>query len=105
MFFGRRKRSWARLVDDPKFICFIEGKSTRARTGLIVHLTAPTVHAGWSGTLTLEMTNCGPFDLVLNAGDAIAQLTVATITQPPACDVKLVEQATYGRVSPKGAES
>ena len=90
---------------DPRFICFVNGKSTRSRTGLIVHLTAPTVHAGWSGNLTLEMTNCGPLDLVLNAGDAIAQLTVAQITQPPQCDVMLYEKATFGQTSVTGADA
>jgi len=89
---------------NPKYICFINGKSTRSRTGLVVHLTAPTVHAGWSGKLTLEMTNCGPLDLVLHAGDAIAQLTVAMITRPPACDVRLHEKATFGQTNVTGAD-
>ncbi len=89
---------------NPKYICFIEGKSTRARTGLVVHMTAPTIHAGWSGKITLEMTNCGPLDLVLHAGDAVAQLTVAQITQPPALDVKLYEAATHGQTSVHGAK-
>ena len=90
-------------TENPKYICFIDGKSTRSRTGLVVHLTAPTIHAGWSGNITLEMTNCGPLDLVLHAGDAIAQLTVAQITQPPALDVKLYEAATHGQTSVRGA--
>lgn len=89
--------------ENPKYICFIDGKSTRARTGLVVHLTAPTIHAGWSGNITLEMTNCGPLDLVLHAGDAVAQLTVAKITNPPALDVKIYESATDGQTSVKGA--
>ncbi|NLT75088.1 MAG: dCTP deaminase [Planctomycetes bacterium] len=89
---------------DPKYICFIDGKSTRARTGLVVHLTAPTIHAGWSGNITLEMTNCGPLDLVLHAGDAIAQITVAQITQPPALNVRLYQAATYGQTSVCGAD-
>jgi dCTP deaminase len=89
---------------DPKYICFIDGKSTRARTGLVVHLTAPTIHAGWSGNITLEMTNCGPLDLVLYAGDAVAQLTVAKITQPPALNVKLYETTTHGQTSVHGAD-
>ena len=90
--------------ENPKYICFINGKSTRSRTGLVVHLTAPTIHAGWSGNITLEMTNCGPLDLVLHAGDTIAQLTVARITQPPAMDVKLYQTATNGQTSVHGAE-
>ena len=91
-------------IKNPKYICFIDGKSTRSRTGLIVHLTAPTIHAGWSGNITLEMTNCGPLDLVLHVGDAIAQLTVARITQRPELDVKLYESATHGQTSVHGAE-
>jgi dCTP deaminase len=38
----------------------IEGKSSRARCGVLVHFTAPTVHPGWHGRLTLEMINLGP---------------------------------------------
>src|SRR5262249_28086536 len=38
----------------------IEGKSSRARVGLLIHFTAPTVHPGFAGTLTLEMINLGP---------------------------------------------
>jgi dCTP deaminase len=44
-----------------KFIAFVDGKSTKARTGLIVHLTAPTIHATWSGNITLEIANLGRF--------------------------------------------
>lgn len=88
--------------ENPKYICFIDGKSTRSRTGLVVHLTAPTIHAGWSGNVTLEMTNCGPLDLVLHAGDAVAQLTVAQITQPPSLDVNL--SVTDGQTSIHGAD-
>lgn len=90
-------------IVNPKYICFIDGKSTRSRTGLIIHLTAPTIHAGWSGNITLEMTNCGPLDLVLHVGDAVAQLTVAQITQPPKLDVRLYESATHGQTSVHGA--
>lgn len=90
--------------ENPKYICFINGKSTRSRTGLVVHLSAPTIHAGWNGNITLEMANCGPLDLVLHAGDAVAQLTVAQITQPPTLGVKLNESATQGQTSVHGAE-
>lgn len=68
---------------DPRLICFIDGKSTRARAGIVVHMTAPTIHAGWWGQVTLEIANLGPFDLGLKAGDAIAQIVVAAISSPP----------------------
>lgn len=67
----------------PSFICFVNGKSTKARTGLLVHFTAPTIHAGWNGNVVLEIANLGPFTFGLEGGDCIAQLTVATISSHP----------------------
>jgi len=69
--------------DNPLYICFIDGKSTRARTGILVHLTAPTIHAAWVGNIVLEIVNLGPFTFVLCEDDVIAQLTVATISSTP----------------------
>lgn len=68
---------------DADLICFVEGKSTKARAGILVHLTAPVIHASWSGKIVLEIANLGPFDLILAENDVIAQLTVAKITSPP----------------------
>jgi dCTP deaminase len=68
---------------DPRLICFVDGKSTRARTGLLVHMTAPTLHAGWWGKVTLEIANLGPFRLALKEGYAIAQIVVAALSSPP----------------------
>lgn len=70
--------------ENPDHILFINGKSTRtARTGLAVHITAPTIHGGWSGKITLELINLGPFDVVLKENDSIAQITVARLTSSP----------------------
>jgi dCTP deaminase len=79
---------------NPALICFVDGKSTKSRTGLLVHLTAPTIHAGWSGKITLEIANVGPFHFVLEEGDVIAQLTVATISSPPDLGLKKSQSAT-----------
>ena len=43
----------------------VEGRSTLARMGLAVHLTAPTIHAGWRGRIALEMVNLGPWPIKL----------------------------------------
>ncbi|MCH8830785.1 MAG: dCTP deaminase [Planctomycetes bacterium] len=61
----------------------IEGKSSRARLGLLIHFTAPTVHPGWNGTLTLEMINLGSADINLVAGMPIAQLIVEEVKGIP----------------------
>ena len=61
----------------------IEGKSSRARFGLLVHFTAPTVHPGYDGTLTLEMINLGPASFLLHPGMRIAQLIVEEVRGIP----------------------
>ncbi len=62
----------------------IEGKSSRARCGLLIHFTAPTVHPGWSGTLTLEIINLGASPVLLTVGMPIAQLIVEEVNGLPA---------------------
>ncbi len=61
----------------------IEGKSSRARFGILIHFTAPTVHPGFRGTLTLEMMNLGPASFLLRPGMAIAQLIVEEVRGRP----------------------
>lgn len=61
----------------------IEGKSSRARTGLLIHFTAPTVHPGFDGHLVLEMINLGPSPILLTAGMYIAQLIVEEVKGCP----------------------
>ena len=85
-------------------ICFIDGKSTRARTGLLVHLTAPTIHASWSGQVTLEIANLGPFSFVLQEGDVIAQITVAQVSSIPEQNMKAAGSVTYHQRSVSAKE-
>jgi dCTP deaminase len=61
----------------------IEGKSSRARIGLLIHFTAPTVHPGFDGNLVLEMINLGPARILLKAGMPIAQLIVEEVSGIP----------------------
>ncbi len=77
----------------------IEGKSSRARCGLLIHFTAPTVHPGFNGTLTLEMINLGPANIILREGMAIAQLIVEEVTGFPAA---LNPSQFQGQHTPEG---
>jgi len=61
----------------------VEGKSSYARCGLLVHFTAPTVHSGFSGTITLELYNLGPFNISLYPKAPICQLIVETVSGVP----------------------
>ena len=69
----------------------------------MVHFTAPTIHAGWSGKITLEITNLGPFDFVFRENDPLAQLTVATISSAPELSLKKTKSKTQSQVDPSGA--
>jgi len=63
----------------PYLAARIEGKSSRARCGLLVHFTAPTVHPEWEGQLTLEIINLGKTPFLLHSRMPIAQLIVEQV--------------------------
>lgn len=83
-------------------ICFVNGKSTRARTGILAHFTAPTIHAAWSGNIVLEIANLGPFDFVLEEDDVIAQLAIARITSSPQKSHVEADTSTYRQTTVEG---
>jgi dCTP deaminase len=65
------------LVEIPtlsKLAARIEGKSSIARLGIGVHVTAPTIHSGFKGEIQLEMFNFGPHEVILDEGLRICQL-------------------------------
>jgi dCTP deaminase len=57
-----------------KLAARVEGKSSLARLGLGIHITAPTIHAGFVGTIQLEMINHGPNHIKLRPHMPICQL-------------------------------
>lgn len=70
---------------------FVEGRSSYARIGVTVHVTAPKVDPGFDGHITLEMANFGKIPVELRAGiDKPAQLLLAKVTEP------LPESDLYG---------
>jgi len=92
--------------ENPELIAFVNAKSTKARTGIMVHFTAPTINSGWKGKITLEIINLGPFTFSLKPGDAIAQLTVATISTRPDPSLRTKKKsATMNQIDPSGKPS
>ncbi len=61
----------------------VEGRSSLARCGLLVHFTAPTIHAGFEGTITLEMVNLGSNPITLYPGMEICQLIFERVEGVP----------------------
>lgn len=52
----------------------VEGKSSLARVGIGIHITAPTIHAGFTGPIQLEICNHGSLRVKLLTGMPVCQL-------------------------------
>ena len=63
----------------------VEGKSSLARLGFSVHMTAPMIHCGTGlGIITLEMFNHGPFAIEVTPGKTrICQLMLEEVSREP----------------------
>ncbi|MFL6202123.1 MAG: dCTP deaminase [Thermoanaerobaculia bacterium] len=62
---------------------FVEGRSSWARIGITIHITAPKIDPGFCAPITLEMANFGQVPVDLRAGiDRPAQLILMQISTP-----------------------
>lgn len=62
---------------------FVEGRSSFARVGITIHITAPKIDPGFEGHITLEMANFGNIPVTLRSClDQPAQLILAGISSP-----------------------
>jgi len=61
----------------------VEGRSSWARLGITVHVTAPKIDPGFDAPITLEMYNMGKYPIKLRAKEDIpAQLMLLKISTP-----------------------
>jgi dCTP deaminase len=69
----------------------VEGRSSLARLGIGIHLTAPKIDPGFKGKITLEMSNNGNAAVELVAGESrVCQLMFLEISK------KLTQAEMYG---------
>jgi dCTP deaminase len=68
------------LPDD--IVARVDGKSSLGRLGLLVHATAGYVDPGWTGCLTLELSNQSQMPIALYFGMRIAQVSFLRLTTP-----------------------
>lgn len=80
----------------------IQGKSTLARHGIVVHLTADAIHPGWSGQVVLEIVNLGENSIILRRGDPIGTVTFDTLSGPVENPYRGKYQNQSGAQEPKG---
>lgn len=68
---------------EPWLAARVEGRSSYARCGMLVHFTAPTIHAGFCGHITLEIMNFGQYPICLYPNTPICQLIVEHVDAKP----------------------
>ena len=69
-----------------KFLIQLNGKSSLARIGLIVHNTAGLINPGHFLQITFELCNLNSVPIILRPGMEIAQLTFSELSSSPMTD-------------------
>ena len=68
------------LPDD--IVARVDGRSSLGRLGLLVHATAGYVDPGWTGKLTLELSNQSQMPIALYYGMKISQISFLRMSTP-----------------------
>jgi len=83
-------------------IARLDGRSSLARIGVVVHLTAARFDPGWRGKAVMELGNLGPMPVVLYAGKTrICALTFETLSTP--AEVPYLKQKDHKYADQKDA--
>ncbi|MBF0262060.1 MAG: dCTP deaminase [Magnetococcales bacterium] len=61
---------------------WLDGRSSLARLGLMVHITAHSIDPGWDGHITFEFFNAGRLPLALHPGLRIGAISFETLSSP-----------------------
>jgi dCTP deaminase len=82
----------------------LDGRSSLARMGVVVHLTAARFDPGWQGKAVMELGNLGPMPVVLYAGvTRICALTFETVSNP--VDVPYLKQKDHAYAKPRSPKA
>ena len=73
----------------------LEGRSSFGRLGLIVHSTAGFIDPGFTGQITLELSNLAPHPLVLRPGMRVAQISFTPMISAARAPYGLREGSKY----------
>ena len=86
--------------DEANLAARVEGRGSFARCGLVIHFTAPTIHSGFDGTITLELMNSGRNSIVLAEGMKLCQLIIEEVRGRPNANPSQFQHQT----TPSGAK-
>ncbi|WP_404402725.1 dCTP deaminase [Idiomarina seosinensis] len=74
---------------------WLDGRSSLARLGLMVHVTAHRIDPGWSGQIVLEFYNSGKLPLALRPGMKIGAISFERLSGPCERPYNKREDAKY----------
>lgn len=90
------------LSDD--LMARLDGRSTLARLGVVVHLTAARFDPGWEGKAVMELGNMGTMPVILYAAvTRICALTFETLSSP--AEIPYLKQKDHKYAKPKSPQA
>lgn len=66
----------------PDVVARLDGKSSLGRLGLLIHSTAGIIDPGFSGTITLELSNVATLPIAMYPGMKIGQFVFEELDRP-----------------------
>jgi len=82
----------------------LDGRSSLARLGVVVHLTSARFDPGWQGKAVIELGNMGTMPVILYAGTTrICALTFETLSTP--AEVPYLKQKDHKYAKPKSPQA
>ncbi|MBF0154788.1 MAG: dCTP deaminase [Magnetococcales bacterium] len=82
-----------RLAHD--IVGWLDGRSSLARVGLMVHITAHAIDPGWDGHVTFEFFNAGRLPLALKPGIRIGAISFESLNSPTSRPYNRKQGAKY----------
>jgi dCTP deaminase len=70
------------IILPPNIMGRLDGRSSLARLGLVIHVTAARFDPGWKGRAVMELGNLGTVPIVLYSGMRICAMTFESISNP-----------------------
>lgn len=82
----------------------LDGRSSLARLGVVVHLTSARFDPGWKGKAVVELGNMGTMPVILYAGvTRICALTFELLSSP--CEIPYLRQKDHKYAKPESPQA
>jgi dCTP deaminase len=86
-----------------QYVAWLDGRSSLARLGLMIHVTSHRIDPGWNGQVVLEFYNSGKVPLGLEPGMKICAINFEQLSSP--AEFSYLERQSSKYKNQKGAVS